>query len=690
MDWLPETGETTFEILASDEVHPPTAPLLSDAATCPECLEDVGTPGNRRYRYPFTNCTNCGPRYSIVRSLPYDRPRTTMAGFPMCPDCRAEYENPLDRRFHAQPLACPACGPRLALWAPDRTVLATGEDALQGAVSALRAGRIVAVKGLGGFQLLADACSEPAVQVLRRRKGRAEKPLAMMVRDLAQARSLCELSPEAGKTLLAPEAPILLLPRLERARIAASIAPGSPSLGLMLPTTPLHHLLLREMEGPLVATSGNLSEEPICIDEDDALCRLAGIADLFLVHDRPIARHVDDSVAWIFRGEQRLLRRARGYAPLPVASVEDLPVLLGVGGHLKNTVALGLRDRVFLSQHIGDLETPAALAAFERVIADLLAIYGARPVAVAHDLHPDYLSSQWALSSGMRPVAVQHHHAHLAACLAENLVTGSALGVTWDGAGYGPDGTIWGGEFLVGSTADYARVARLRPFPLVGGDAAAREPRRAALGVLWELGGEGLLGDEALSPVRAFTAAERRILARTLGTKGFHPLTSSAGRLFDAVAALLGIRQRNGFEGQAAMELEWAVDESVREIYPLPLVETNRAGAPRWELDWRPMLSFLLEDLACEVPAARIAARFHNALAGGIVAVARAAGEPRVALSGGCFLNRRLATLAADGLEKAGFEVLLHRHVPPGDGGIALGQVMVAAAALQRESGRRV
>jgi hydrogenase maturation protein HypF len=694
---IPAAGETAFAIVPSEASSAASVPLLSDAATCDDCLRDIGDPANRRFRYPFTNCTNCGPRYSIVRSLPYDRSRTTMAGFPLCPRCREEYENPLDRRFHAQPLACPECGPRLALWRSDGSAIAEGDEALIQAARALRLGSIIAVKGLGGFQLMVDATSEHAVQRLRARKMRLEKPLAMMVGDLAQARALCEVSAEAEAALLSPESPILLLPRRAGARVAVGVAPGSPHLGLMLPTTPLHHQLMREAGIPLVATSGNLSEEPICIDEHEALTRLSGVADLFLVHDRPVARHVDASVAWFFRGEMRLLRRARGFAPLPVASVREMPVVLGVGGHLKSTVALGLGGRVFMSQHLGDLETPETLAVFERVIADLLRLYDARPVAVAHDLHPDYASTLWASSSGIHCIGVQHHHAHLAACLAENGETGAALGVTWDGAGYGPDGTIWGGEFLAGSSESFTRVARLSPFPLVGGDAAAREPRRSALGLLWQIGGEALLEDETLAPVRAFTPSERRILARTMQANGrangqpggLHPMTSSAGRLFDGVASLCGLSQRSAYEGQSAMALEWAVDAGERGAYPLPLVE-SRGGqaAPRHELDLRPLVLAILEDLRHGVPVGRIAGRFHNALAAGIAAVAHVVGVRRVALTGGCFLNRRLAALAADRLEERGFKVLCHRLVPPGDGGIALGQVMVAAATLHRESRR--
>ena len=649
-------GERGFRILASTERGERTAQVLADLATCEACLAEVLDPADRRHAYPFANCTRCGPRFSIVRALPWDRPNTTMERFALCPACRAEYEDPRDRRFHAQPNACPACGPRLALWAADGRVL--GGDPLEGAARALCDGAIVAVKGLGGFHLMADAADGAAVTRLRSRKPRREKPFALMVRDLAQARALCRVDAAATQALASPEAPILLLPRRPGAPVHESVAPGNPYLGVMLPATPLHHLLLRRVGRPLVATSGNLSEEPICTDERDALARLAGIADLLLVHDRPIARHVDDSVAWIAAGETRLLRRARGFAPRPVPVEAELPPLLAVGGHLKSSVALGVGRQVFVSQHLGDLETPEALGAFERVIEDFLRLYEVAPVAVAHDLHPDYASTRWALASGLRCIPVQHHHAHLAACLAENGCAGPVLGVVWDGTGYGPDGTIWGGEFLVGSAAGFRRVAHLRPFRLPGGDAAVREPRRSALALLHEIGEE----------------IEPEVLRRMI-EKGIHaPLTSSAGRLFDGVAALVGPWQRTSFEGQAAMGLEHLVDPAVGDAYPLDVVGE--------ELDWRPLVEALLDDRRRGAAPGAMAARFHNALVEGIVAVARAVGEPAVALSGGCFQNRVLLERAAARLAAEGFRVLLHRHVPPSDGGISLGQVAVAAARL--------
>jgi len=766
--WLEPAGFERFEIRHSDETGAKTVLVLPDIATCADCLAEVLDPADRRYRYPFTNCTNCGPRFTIIQALPYDRPNTTMRRFTMCPHCQVEYDDPLDRRFHAQPNACPACGPQLALYArpseptADRrpptagesegwpkdvdgwSLVTEGDDALQRTAQALRAGRIVAVKGLGGFHLMVDARNRAAIARLRERKPRRDKPFALMARDLEQVRTLCEVPPQAEAALTSPEAPILLLHRRPEAPVAENVAPGNPNLGVMLPYTPLHHLLLRELDFPVVATSGNLTDEPICTDEGEAMERLGHIAELFLVHDRPIARHADDSVAWVVEGELRLLRRARGYAPLPVRVSHELPTVLAVGAHLKNTIALSVGRDVFISQHIGDLETAEALAAFERVIADFLRLYEATPVAIAHDMHPDYLSTRWAqervsdigywvVGSGecaesplpntqsplpntqyLSLIPVQHHHAHLAACLAENGVDGPALGVTWDGTGYGTDGTVWGGEFLLGDAAGFTRVAHLRPFRLPGGDAAVKEPRRVAFALLWELYGEEVLEREDLAPVRALRPAERRVLARMLARGLNAPLTTSAGRLFDAVTALLDLHQRVTFEGQAAMALEFAADPGVGEAYPVAIesqpmgsevrspkseVETppdlrsrtSDAGEPSAVrgrrsavvLDWQPLVEAVLEDLRRGTDRSIIAARFHNALVEAILAVAQRVGEERVALTGGCFQNRWLTERTAQRLREAGFRVLLHRQVPPNDGGISLGQVVVAAARLE-------
>jgi hydrogenase maturation protein HypF len=719
--FLDPVGYTTFEIRHSEEAGAKTAFVLPDLAVCPDCLREIFDPSDRRYRYPFTNCTNCGPRFSILLALLYDRPNTTMRVFPMCEACRAEYENPSDRRFHAQPNACPACGPHVELWDGAGATLATHYDALLAAAGAIRHGRIVAVKGLGGFHLMCDARSEEAVRLLRQRKRREEKPFALMFPSLESVTAMCEVSDMEARLLRSPESPIVLLRRKQvvgslgrwvigkpdhpttqspNDPITPSVAPGNPTLGVMLPYTPLHHLLMAELGFPVVATSGNLSDEPICTDEREALERLGGIADLFLVHNRPIARHVDDSVARVMLGREMVLRRARGYAPLPVTLREPLPTLLAVGAHLKNTVAVSVGRQVFGSQHIGDLETAQAFDAFRRVIADFENLYELKPGAVACDLHPDYLSTHYAERSGLPVVRVQHHYAHVLACMAENEMDAPVLGVSWDGTGYGTDGTVWGGEFLRVTADGFERAARLRTFRLPGGERAVKEPRRAAMGLLYELfgdrlftsplpltpsregrgntmalppGGGGLGGGETL---RAFSPAELVVLRRMLAQGVNAPVTSSMGRLFDAVASIVGLRQTVRFEGQAAMELEFALHGvETEEAYPFEVAERN--GQPA-VVDWGPMICAILVDGECGLPAGMISAKFHNALAEMIVTVAGRVEEERVVLSGGCFQNRYLTERAVRRLRAEGFRPYWHQRVPPNDGGIALGQVMAA------------
>ena len=703
--FLDPVGYPDFVIRHSEETGEKTVLILPDIATCPECRREVGDPDDRRYRYPFTNCTHCGPRFTIIRALPYDRPNTSMAHFSLCPDCRREYEDPLDRRFHAQPVACPVCGPQVALYSGDGHFESAhhlaGDEAIQEAAQAVREGRILAMKGLGGFLLIVDARDEAAVQRLRERKQREEKPFALLYPTLEVIKEHCFVSPLEERVLTSPESPIVLLRRREQkpgfsekpgfCGVCEAVAPGNPYLGVMLPYTPLHDLLMQELGFPVVATSGNRSDEPICIDEDEARERLGGIADLFLVHDRPIVRHADDSIVRVVLGQELVLRRARGYAPLPVLLKHEVPPILAVGPHLKNTIALSVGRQVFLSQHIGDLDTPEACAAFERVIADLIRLYEVEPIAIAHDLHPDYFSTQWArraacdselFAAPVELVPVQHYHAHLASCLAENEVEGPALGVTWDGTGYGLDGTVWGGEFLWGDASSFERVAHLRTFRLPGGEAAVEEPRRTALGVLWEHFGPEALEWEDLAPVAAFSAGERRLLRQMLERGVNSPVTSSAGRLFDAVAALVGLRQKARFEAQAAMMLEYAVDETVTEAYPLSILHSqipNPKSRPL-VLDWGSLLEALLADLRQGVSVGVMAARFHNALVEGIVAVARTLGMERAVLSGGCFQNRILLERAYHRLTETAIRVYVHQRIPPNDGGIALGQVAVAAS----------
>jgi len=676
--FLDPSGYVGFEIRASTDGEK-CALVMPDLATCPACLADIFDPSNRRFLYPFTNCTNCGPRFSIIAALPYDRAATTMQGFVMCAECEREYGDPRDRRFHAQPNACPVCGPRLALWDSDGVEMAHVHEALVAAAHAIREGKIVAVKGLGGFHLMVDARNESAVQALRARKQREEKPFALMAPTFASAQAYCSTSDVERRLLLSPECPIVLLSRLSgRNGIAAAVAPGNPTLGVMLPGTPLHHLLLRELGFPVVATSGNLSEEPICTDEHEAVARLRGIADLFLVHNRPILRHVDDSVVREVCGRELVLRRARGLAPLPIQSEGQAFPVLAVGGQQKNTIAAAVGSQIFISQHVGDLATETSHQAFQSVISAFGRLYDFTPKAIACDLHPDYLSTQYAERSGLPLFKVQHHHAHILSCMAENHLRPPVLGLAWDGSGMGADGTVWGGEILHVTSAGFRRVAHLRPFLLPGNSKAVREPRRVALAILYEI-----FGDDAFSldipAVRAFTPAELGPLQTMLRQRLNTPTTTSAGRLFDAFASLLNLRQLASFEGQAAMELEFALTGTQEDTsYPY-VVRTQ--GDALW-LDWEPAVRAVLAEPAV-VPAVA-SARFHNTLVSMAVDVATRIGERNVVLSGGCFQNRFLTERMVLRLLGAGYRPYWHQRVPPNDGGIALGQIM--AAQLQSES----
>ena len=680
-----------FEIRSSELAGAKSALILPDIATCPVCCAEIFDPKNRRYRYPFTNCTHCGPRFTIIESLPYDRPNTSMKSFAMCADCRAEYEDPRNRRFHAQPNACPDCGPQLELWDPAGRVLLMKEDALLAAVEAVRSGKIVAVKGLGGFHLITDARSPQSVDILRARKQREEKPFALMCSSLEQIRQICSVSPLESRLLASPESPIVLLQHMEaQPTVAGNLAPNNPYLGVMLPYTPLHHLLMREIQFPVIATSGNLSDEPICIDEREALARLAGIADLFLVHNRLIVRHVDDSILRVMLGRELVLRRARGYAPLPVHCTQLLPDSLAVGAHLKNTVALTVGENVFLSQHIGDLENREAFDAFQEVIRSFRHLYSIDPVRVVADMHPDYLSTKFARECGIPVVSVQHHYAHVAACMAENELEGQALGVCWDGTGYGTDGTVWGGEFLLTNETDFTRVASFRKFKLPGSSSAVKEPRRAALGVLYEILGTRAFKQKDCAPILSFSQRELSLLTQMLLKEIQTPWTSSVGRLFDAVASLSGLRQVMHFEGQAAMELEFALgSEKTEASYPFAIIDAAGQGTndvqPTLIVDWEPLILGVLQDVKDEIPLARISIKFHNTLVETIVTVARRISEQRVVLTGGCFQNKYLLEHAALRLEAEGFRPYWHQRIPPNDGGIALGQIVAASRAAKAE-----
>jgi hydrogenase maturation protein HypF len=660
---LEPAGFAAFEIRESQEEEK-TVSLLPDLATCPDCLRELNDPADRRYRYPFLNCTACGPRYTIILDIPYDRPRTTMREFEMCPACRREYTDPADRRFHAQPIACPACGPRVWIEAGAGSGDYGGsgdEDPVRAAAGALRQGRILALKGIGGFQLLVDARNADAVARLRRLKQREEKPFALMAPSLDSVRECAEVSPAEERLLRSAAAPIVLLRPKEGHPLAPNVAQSSPFLGFMLPYSPLHHLLMQECGFPVVATSGNLSDEPIAIRNEEARERLGAIADLFVMHNRPVARPCDDSVARVTRGRECVLRRARGYAPLPVMVRRRLPRVLAVGGHLKNTVAIAVGRQVYLSQHIGDLDTAEARAAFARAIEDLCRLYAFEPEVVACDLHPDYASTRWAQACGLPLVEVQHHQAHVASCAAENDLEGEYLGVAWDGTGFGLDGSVWGGEFFLAREGRMERVAHLRPFRLPGGEAAVREGWRVAASLLYETYGP--------------QAVENPTLARMIERGVNSPLSTSVGRLFDAVAAMTGVARVNRFEGQAAMRLERAIGRALtQDCYPLD----EKDGAA----DWRPLVDAIREDVRKGVETGLISAKFHNALARWIVRVARRAGVRQVALSGGVFQNRYLTERAAEELEQAGFRVATHQRVPANDGGLALGQAVIAGLAF--------
>ena len=684
--FLDPRGYDRFEIRASGDCGDKSALILPDIATCSACLEEIFDPNNRRYLYPFTNCTHCGPRYTIIEKLPYDRSNTTLRNFQMCDHCREEYENPLDRRFHAQPNACPECGPHLELWDKRAQCLASHHEALLSAAAAIRRGEIVAVKGIGGFHLVVDARNEAAVQLLRERKHREEKPLALMFPSLRMVKEHCDVSPQEERLLLSPECPIVLLHRRsmlnEAAAIASNVAPANPCLGVMLPYSPLHHILMRELGFPIVATSGNLSDEPICTDENDALQRLKGMADLFLVHDRPIALHCDDSVVRIILGRELVIRRARGYAPLPIRLRTPTYPVLAVGGHLKNSVAVSDGYNVFMSQHVGDLETMQAYNAFLQIIDNLENLRDFRPKIVACDQHPDYLSTRYARRTNLPCVEVQHHYAHILSCMAENELDEPVLGVAWDGTGYGSDGTIWGGEFLEIADGSFQRVAHFRTFPLPGGEKAIEEPRRCALGLLYAIYGDNLFGMSNLETKSVFSDMEWATVAKMLVRNLNCPITSSAGRLFDALASLLGIRQINHFEGQAAMELEFLTGGvKIDDFYPIKLDDSKSALI----INWEPAFHKIIEEIEQGVASNQIAARFHNTLVQSIVDVAHRVGMGKVVLSGGCFQNKYLTERTVKHLQREGFRVYFHQRVPPNDGGIALGQIVAASLVLNRK-----
>lgn len=675
-DTMEPTGVGGFDIVKSRSSGLRGAWITPDLAACPQCITEIFDPEDRRYRYPFTSCAGCGPRFSILTRLPFDRDNTVMKRFPLCPECALEYTNEDDRRYHAQTMTCPACGPRLRLWDRGGRETAEGDEAIRLAVEALGEGKILALQGIGGFQLLVDATRDDVVKELRLRKQRPDKPLAVMFRDLAAVEGSCALNGKERELLESPEAPIVLALTRKENPIAPSVAPANPYLGVMVPYSPLHHLLMRSLPFPVVATSGNISGEPICIDPKEALHRLGGIADLFMVHDRPIMRPVDDSVVRVINGDAVTLRAARGYAPLtlPQRSEPRRPVL-AVGGHFKSTVGLTVGRNLVVSQHIGELDHPTTRKLHRKTVGELQLVYRVKPSVVAHDLHPDYGSTSLARRMGKATKEIQHHHAHVLSCMAEHRLEGRVMGIAWDGTGLGHDQTIWGGEFLLVDGLEMRRVGHLRAFALPGGEAAIREPRRAALGLLYEC-----LGEEAFDHPFAgrFSATEKRILRRMLATGLNSPKTSAAGRLYDAVASIIGLRDVVSFEGQAAMDMEFAAlgHEGNGGGYPYEM--TLNPETRTLVLDWEPMIRSVLDGVQRDAPRAEMAARFEATLIDMAVEVCRRCEERRVVLTGGCFQNRSLTEGMTRALEQEGLRVFTHGLVPPNDGGLVVGQALAA------------
>lgn len=694
--FLPENGFSAFEIIHSESVDGAFQPISPDVAICDDCLRELFDPHDRRFHYPFINCTNCGPRFTIIKDIPYDRLKTTMAGFELCPDCAREYQDPLDRRFHAQPLACAVCGPKITFERLNMGTFADSEDAISATRSALSNGEIVAIKGLGGFHLACDATNSAAVKELRQRKLRVDKPFALMMPNIEAVMRHCFVSADEREALLSSARPIVLLKRKPESNIVEDVSPKLDWLGVMLPYTPLHYLLFFDslhssstLLTPLVLTSGNLSEEPIAVDNDDAREKLAKLADAFLMHDRDIHIRCDDSVVRVFDDsdgyktpDRKLIypiRRSRGYSPFPVKLTKGAPQLLAVGSELKNTFCITNGDYAFLSHHIGDMENYEALRSFEQGVEHFERLFRVKPVVIAHDLHPNYLATRYAIERAERQdlplIAVQHHHAHIAACMVEHGLDEPVIGVSFDGTGYGEDGAIWGGEFMIADYKNYQRAAHLEYFPLPGGDAAIRKPARAALALLWSL---DLAWDDDLALVKEFSSLELTVLRNQLKKRINTPQTSSAGRLFDAVSALAGGRQTVNYEGQAAVEFE-ALADSSQESYPFS-IERNC-------IQVKDVLAAIIQDVRMEIPKSRISARFHNGLAESVLSVvkkiSRESDLQSVVLSGGVWQNVTLLRKTLPLLRNNGFRVYIHREVPTNDGGLSLGQAAIAAARLR-------
>lgn len=678
-------GGTGFHCLASAAEDESCGRVLPDLVVCDACRAEISDPNNRRYRYSFTSCMHCGPRYSIIEALPYDRERTVMRHFPMCSACEREYRDPASRRFHAETNACPECGPQLALLDRAGVIIASPKEAFERSVTAIRQGSIVAVKGLGGFQLLVDARCAEAVATLRARKRRPAKPFAVMVPTPEHVRKIAQVTQAEEDLLCSASGPIVLLTRLAdvEVNLAENITPGNPLVGMMMPTTPLHHLLLQALGFPIVCTSGNRTAEPLVADDGEALARLSGIADLILTHDRPILNRVDDSVVRMIGGEQAILRCARGLAPVVLEAGEQEKPVLALGGHLKNSLAVGVGERIILGPHIGDLDSAETRALYDGSTERFARLHGVQPCFVAHDGHPGYYSTEFSETTDLPAHKVQHHLAHVLAGMAEHRLESPVLGIAWDGSGDGGDGTIWGGEFLLVDGSRWRRIAHMRNFPLPGGDSAIREPRRAAIGALSQCYGDTFWKREQLPAVASFMPPERVILREAMKRKINAPLTSSVGRMFDVVASVLGLRHVSSFEGEAAMAVEFAATRS-RNPAALPAPFLNQISGAR-QVDWRPMLEALCESVLAGVSTDDLAGGFHVWLSKAACIVARGADVRKVVLTGGCFQNALLCELVARDLREAGFQPYPHRKIPSNDGGLAVGQAAFAASPLMQE-----
>lgn len=657
---------TKFEIKESNNSSLKTALILPDLATCPDCLKEVFNPSDRRHLYPFTNCTNCGPRFSIIESIPYDRENTTMTEFTMCDECRSEYENPLNRRFHAEPNACPKCGPQIKLYDNKKNPVES-ENLIKTVCEFIRAGKIIALKGLGGYQLLVDAGNNEAVKRLRERKHREEKPFAMMFPSIEKIKECCNVSAEEEKLLSSVQSPIVLLKKMRNNMVAEEISPSNKYHGVMLPYTPLHHILMKQLNIPIVATSGNISDEPICISDEEAFENLKGIADYFVIHNRKIVRQVDDSVARVIKDKPFMIRRARGYAPYPVIFDETILPAIAAGGQLKNTVAISNGKNVFISQHIGDLDSKEAYYAFKKIISDFKNLYDINPEYIISDLHPDYASTKYAQSSELNLVQVQHHYAHVLSCIAENKIEGEVLGISWDGTGFGTDGNIWGGEFLKVNKDRFARIAHFNYFPLPGGEKAIKEVWRIGASLLY------IATNDKYKVMKFYKNYDVANILDLINKKINSPLCSSVGRLFDGIASLIDLKQTASFEGQAAIQLELIITEdALEDSYRFEIIKTEQNN---YIIEWKNVVLDILKDLDNNVSQKIISAKFHNALVEVIVEACKLAEISKIALSGGCFQNKYLIERTIDKLKEAGFNVYWQSEIPINDAGICLGQM---------------